>query len=427
MDYKKFIPCIYLENGNAVKGLHDNSIISLNPVELAVTHSENGADELMIMDLSTKESEHEEHLGIMKQIAQNVGIPVIGAGHINRMEDVKKILYAGCKKAVLNLSKDSNIEMIQEVSSKFGKEKIAGAFREFKTIKVYNKLLTQYISELVSLDELSLKESLAVIEIPMLAMLPQISLDKMLQIMNLKGISGLSGDLINDNSKEINSLKKLCKENGIGVNTFEPELKWKDFKLDKDGLIPVVVQDYRTMQVLMVAYMNQDAYEMTLETGKMTYFSRSRQELWLKGSTSGHFQYVKALSIDCDLDTILAKVSQVGAACHTGNYSCFFTDLVKKEYDDTNPNKVFEDVFGVILDRKVHPKEGSYTNYLFEKGIDKILKKLGEEATEIVIAAKNPDPEEIKYEISDFLYHMMVLMAEKEITWEDVTTELSKR
>lgn len=299
--------------------------------------------------------------------------------------------------------------------------------REFKTIKVYNKLLTQYISELVSLDELSLKESLAVIEIPMLAMLPQISLDKMLQIMNLKGISGLSGDLINDNSKEINSLKKLCKENGIGVNTFEPELKWKDFKLDKDGLIPVVVQDYRTMQVLMVAYMNQDAYEMTLETGKMTYFSRSRQELWLKGSTSGHFQYVKALSIDCDLDTILAKVSQVGAACHTGNYSCFFTDLVKKEYDDTNPNKVFEDVFGVILDRKVHPKEGSYTNYLFEKGIDKILKKLGEEATEIVIAAKNPDPEEIKYEISDFLYHMMVLMAEKEITWEDVTTELSKR
>ena len=127
------------------------------------------------------------------------------------------------------------------------------------------------------------------------------------------------------------------------------------------------------------------------------------------------------------MDTILAKVPQVGAACHTGNYSCFFNELVKKEYDETNPLKVFEDVFAVIKDRKIHPKEGSYTNYLFEKGIDKILKKLGEEATEIVIAAKNPNPDEIKYEISDFLYHMMVLMVDKGVTWEEITTELAQR
>ncbi len=427
MEYKKFIPCIYLENGNAVKGLQDNSVISMNPLELAISYSECGADEIMIMDLSTQDNEHEEHLLLMKEIAQRAGVPITGAGHINRMEDVKKILYAGCKKAILNLSKDSNLELIQEVSAKFGQDKIAGAFREFKTIKVYKKLIEQYISELVSLDELSLKESLAVTELPVLAMLPQISLDKMLNILSMKGISGISGDLVNENIKEINSLKKLSSENGILVNTFEPQLKWDDFKLNSDGLIPVVVQDYKTGQVLMVAYMNRESYEMTLETGKMTYYSRSRQELWLKGSTSGHFQHVKSLSIDCDLDTLLAKVSQIGAACHTGNYSCFFTDLVKKEYDDTNPNKVFEDVFGVIKDRKIHPKEGSYTNYLFDKGIDKILKKLGEEATEIVIAAKNPNPEEIKYEISDFLYHMMVLMAEKGISWEDITTELSQR
>ena len=427
MNYKKLIPCIYLEKGNAVQGLRNNTIISMNPVELALHYSENGADELMVMDLSTQDAEHEEHLGLMKQIAQAAGVPVIGAGHINRMEDVKKILYAGCKKAVLNLSKESNLELIQEVSSKFGKEKIAGAFQEFKTIKVYKKLIEQYLGELVSLDELSLKESLAVTETPVIAMLPQISLDKMLSILSLKEISGLSGDIINENVKELQGLKKLCKENGILVNAFEPELKWDDFKKNKDGLIPVVVQDYKTEQVLMVAYMNQESYETTLETGKMTYYSRSRQELWLKGATSGHFQYVKALSIDCDLDTILAKVSQVGAACHTGNYSCFFTDLVKKQETTNNPNKVFEDVFAVILDRKINPKEGSYTNYLFDKGIDKILKKLGEEATEIVIAAKNPNPEEIKYEISDFLYHCMVLMAEKGITWEDITTELSKR
>ena len=131
--------------------------------------------------------------------------------------------------------------------------------------------------------------------------------------------------------------------------------------------------------------------------------------------------------MDCDNDTLLAKVHQIGAACHTGKRSCFYRTILKKEYDETNPLKVFEDVYGVIEDRKIHPKEGSYTNYLFDKGIDKILKKVGEEATEIIIAAKNPDPEEIKYEISDFLYHVMVLMAERGVTWEDITKELARR
>ena len=147
----------------------------------------------------------------------------------------------------------------------------------------------------------------------------------------------------------------------------------------------------------------------------------------MKGETSGHIQYVKELTADCDFDTILAKVSQVGVACHTGNPSCFFNEIVKKEYIEKNPLKVFETVYNIIEDRKNNPKEGSYTNYLFDKGIDKILKKVGEECTEIVIAAKNPDPEEIKYEISDFLYHVMVLMGEKGVTWEEITQELAQR
>ena len=178
----------------------------------------------------------------------------------------------------------------------------------------------------------------------------------------------------------------------------------------------------------MLAYMNEEAFNMTMRIGKMTYYSRSRQELWIKGMTSGHTQYVKSLTADCDYDTILAKVSQVGGiACHTGAPNCFFNEIVKKEYIERNPLKVFESVYEVIADRKEHPKEGSYTNYLFDKGIDKILKKVGEEATEIVIAAKNPDNEEVKYEISDFLYHMMVLMVEKGLTWEDITRELAQR
>ena len=192
-------------------------------------------------------------------------------------------------------------------------------------------------------------------------------------------------------------------------------------------MLTVVVQDHKTNEVLMVAYMTKEAYDKTIETGIMTYYSRSRDELWIKGETSGHYQYVKDLYIDCDRDTLLAKVKQIGAACHTGNRTCFFKPLMKKEYDDTNPLHVFQNVYDVITDRKANPKEGSYTNYLFDKGIDKILKKVGEECTEIVIAAKNPDKEEIKYEISDFLYHMMVLMVEKGVSWEEITRELAKR
>ena len=205
------------------------------------------------------------------------------------------------------------------------------------------------------------------------------------------------------------------------------KMSFDEFKLNSDGMLTVVVQDHKTNEVLMVAYMTKEAYDKTIETGIMTYYSRSRDELWIKGETSGHYQYVKDLYIDCDRDTLLAKVKQIGAACHTGNRTCFFKPLMKKEYDDTNPLHVFQNVYDVITDRKANPKEGSYTNYLFDKGIDKILKKVGEECTEIVIAAKNPDKEEIKYEISDFLYHMMVLMVEKGVSWEEITRELAKR
>ena len=177
----------------------------------------------------------------------------------------------------------------------------------------------------------------------------------------------------------------------------------------------------------MMAYMNEEAFEHTVKTGRMTYYSRSRKCQWIKGETSGHFQYVKSLAIDCDRDTMLAKVEQIGAACHTGNRSCFYTTIVGNDYDAKNPVQIFESVYQTIADRKENPKEGSYTNYLFEKGLDKILKKVGEEATEVVIAAKNPDVEEVKYELSDFLYHAMVLMVEKGITWEDITGELADR
>lgn len=427
MAYKKFIPCIYLYKGNAVKSFTDSTILQTNPAALAKYYSDNNADELIVYDMSEGDAAHEEALDIIKDICSEAEIPVIGAGNVKRMEDVKKLLYAGCKKAALNYAKPGNIEITAEVSKKFGKDKIVACVTEVSAITENEELIEAYVDEIILVKETCLKEAISVSRFPMIASVPEVSLDKILEILSNDNICGISGYAINENAKELLPIKQLCQNNDIAVNTFDAALPWEEFKLNSDGHVTVVVQDYKTDEVLMVAYMNEEAYQTTLQTGKMTYYSRSRDELWIKGETSGHYQYVKSLTADCDKDTILAKVSQVGAACHTGSHSCFFNKIMEKEYEETNPLKVFEQVFSVIQDRKIHPKDGSYTNYLFDKGIDKILKKLGEEATEIVIAAKNPNANEIKYEISDFLYHMMVLMVEKGVTWEEITTELARR
>ena len=359
-----------------------------------------------------------------------MAVPVIGAGAIHRMEDVKKLLYAGCRQAVLDYTEEDNIAVTREVSLKFGADKLLAMTDSSKVIREQCALINQYISSVLVREPAILKETAEISPVPVITPLPEISLEKIIEILKMENVDGIAGKLVNDNYKEIEALKKLCRDNGIEVSEITAAYQWSDFKLNSDGMIPVIVQDYKTDAVLMQAYMNEEAYLATIHTGKMTYYSRSRQELWIKGETSGHYQYVKSLHADCDMDTILARVVQIGAACHTGSYSCFFNEILT--LDDTadtqhNPLKVFEDVFAVIKDRKENPKEGSYTNYLFDKGIDKILKKLGEEATEIVIAAKNPNPNEIKYEICDFLYHMMVLMAEKDVTWEEITAELANR
>ena len=428
MNHKKLIACLYLFQTHAVKNLKDTTIISEDPVKLAKSYCESNIDAMLIFDMSDTDTEHEEALNIMKEICAAVDVDVYGAGNVKRMEDIKKILYTGCKKAVLNFSRQGNIDITKEVSQKFGKAKILAAYEYPGTIEENKALLEEYVSGLVLMNPHAITQTCCVTDLPIIVQIEQLSLQELPEILSKTTVTAVTGNVINENRDKILEIKDLCKEMGIPVEELIGAYAWEDFKKNSDGMVPVVVQDYRTNQVLMVAYMNQESYEYTLKTGKMTYYSRSRKELWLKGETSGHFQYVKSLTADCDMDTILAKVFQVGAACHTGNYSCFFNEIVKKEYEEPdNPLKVFEDVYQVILDRKEHPKEGSYTNYLFDKGLDKILKKVGEEATEIVIAAKNPNSNEVKYEISDFLYHMMVLMAQKDITWEEITTELANR
>lgn len=209
----------------------------------------------------------------------------------------------------------------------------------------------------------------------------------------------------------------------------------KEVKFDEKGLVPVIAQDLHSKKVRMLAYMNEEALLKTLETGKVHYYSRSRQSLWLKGETSGHFQYLKSISIDCDGDTLLLQIEQAGGiSCHTGHSSCFYRelkdDLVVAEQvksDEKQETNMLTELYEVISDRKANPKEGSYTNYLFDKGLNKILKKVGEECTEVIIAAKEEDKKEISFEIADLMYHLTVMMAEKGLTWDEVAEELAKR
>lgn len=193
----------------------------------------------------------------------------------------------------------------------------------------------------------------------------------------------------------------------------------------KGELIPAIVQDYKTKEVLMLAYMNEESLSKTLETGYTWFYSRSRNELWNKGATSGHTQRVVKLDYDCDEDTLLVYVEQNGAACHTGNRSCFYRTLVEnEEVPEANPLVSLEEV---IADRKANPEEGSYTCYLFEKGLDKVLKKVGEECAETIIAAKNGDKTELNGEVNDLIYHLMVMMNICELPLDDVLAELEKR
>ncbi|MER3446999.1 MAG: bifunctional phosphoribosyl-AMP cyclohydrolase/phosphoribosyl-ATP pyrophosphatase [Candidatus Dadabacteria bacterium] len=206
----------------------------------------------------------------------------------------------------------------------------------------------------------------------------------------------------------------------------------KDVRFDKNGLAPIVVQDAKNGQVLTVAYTNKESLEKTISTGRTHFWSRSRKKLWAKGEESGNIQEVKNIFIDCDQDTILILVDQKGVACHTGKRTCFFETIEGIEKDapafgTIRTGKTLEEIYEVIEDRKRNPREGSYVSGLFKSGLDRILKKLGEESDETIIAAKNENRNEIIYEMADLWFHSMVALAHFGITPEDIYEELGKR
>lgn len=354
-----------------------------------------GADGLVFWDAGATRADIEPNAAKIKEIVSVTDVPITAFGGVGRFEDVKKLIYAGADKVVVDTSSEAGLKAYDEAVARFGNERVL--------------TLTDYKPRMTGFEAEDIKKALDTYDEAVVS-------------------SCEYSDAETESVVRLRDVKKLLAEMGVSVRGLVSSIPFAEFKKDNNGLVPCIAQDYKTNEVLMLAYMNEESYAKTIETGLMTYYSRSRNKLWTKGEESGHFQYVKELIIDCDKDTILAKVHQIGPACHTGNETCFFTPLTSVgDKDLANPFSVFTDVYNTIIDRRENPREGSYTNYLFDQGIDKILKKFGEEATETVIAAKNPDPSEIKYEIADLMYHMMVLMADKGITWEDITRELAER
>ena len=207
-------------------------------------------------------------------------------------------------------------------------------------------------------------------------------------------------------------------ENINEIAGVEPSFKIDELKFNEKGLIPAIVQDHYSKKVLMMAWMNKESLEISLREKKTCFYSRSRQELWRKGETSGNVQHISSIYADCDKDTLIVEVVKEGPACHTGAESCFFDPVYQNE--EITPFS-YEGLYDLIMGRKTNPKEGSYTTYLFDKGLDKILKKVGEECTEVIIAAAKKDKDETIYELADLCYHAMVLMADAGISVEDVT------
>lgn len=420
---------------NIIAYINAENAFSASVLEQAMEYEQNGADGLYIYNYDSNETTQMNFLQMIKLILKKVDIPLYLGCYVKRFEDVKKALYTGASYVVIPYEKSFPKEEVKKAIDRFGKDKIVIEFNADVEKPEHAYESEKLLAELKELGVAAFQMKHVTVSNAMNRILescplPVIVRDSLIRndietLLEMPNVYGVATNYYEN--KNLIKVKQTLKSEGIDTKCLESSVSFAEMKTNADGLIPVVVQDYKTLEVLMVAYMNEESFNKTIETGRMTYYSRSRQMLWVKGETSGHFQFVKELCLDCDNDTILAKVHQLGVACHTGSYSCFFKELCKKEFADFNPLTVLTEDYNLIMDRKVNPKEGSYTNYLFEKGIDKILKKCGEEATEITIAAKNPDAEELKYEIADYLYHLMVLMVECDVDWNDITKELANR
>lgn len=316
---KLIIPEIYLKDGMSGKD---------DPVKLAEYFSEAGADAIILYDLSSEAEEHENNLAVIGEIYRSVEIPLFGGGNINDPEDVEKLLLAGCQKAILNFSKESNHAMLKEVSERFGKEYIAASVDCMEQLLANNSALETYASMVVAVRDLP-QNAYYKYSLPIVAATVKEDHD-IFDILEKNAVMGVTGAFVSKKNTNFMKIKNRGHQMGIETNVLRSEILWEELKQNKEGLVPVVVQDVKTKEVLTLAYMNEDAFKKTLELGKMTYYSRSRKRLWTRGIGGGQVQYVKSLTVDSDYDAILAQVSQMEGGKMLARKTSFLNTMMEK-------------------------------------------------------------------------------------------------
>ena len=443
----KIYPAIDILGGKCVRltqgKYNEKTVYADEPYKMAMEWESKGAAYLHLVDLDGAREGRPVNIDVISKIVDSVNIPVQVGGGIRTVEDIKAYMEIGVARVILGTSAVNDRDFLVSAAVKFGSRIVVGIdakdglvaikgweelsglnavdfAKEVEKIGVKTIIYTDISTDgtLLGCNVSAMKEMCEAVNIKVIASGGIGSYEDIKKVAKTEVEGVIVGRALYAGKVELEKAIELANQASI----IEPIFNEK-------GLIPVITQDYKTGIVLMQAYMNKESFEKTKQTGMATYFSRSRSKLWQKGEESGHLQYVKEILTDCDSDCLLLKVEQVDAACHTGNYSCFYRKITGEEIDERlSPTaNILQKVYDTISYRKKNPKEGSYTNYLFDKGIDKICKKIGEEACETIIAAKNSSKSEITAEIADLLFHTMVLMSEVDVQPVDIYSELSKR
>ena len=432
---KRIIPCLDVRNGRVVKGTNFEGIRDVaDPVEMARMYNAAGADELVFYDITASFEGRALFTDILTRVASEIFIPLTVGGGINTLEDFDRVLKCGADKVSVNSGALRDPGLIPAAAQKYGDQcvvlsadvkRVNGQFRVFAKggREDTGRDALDWISWCVahgageiclnSIDtdgvrtgfDLEMLDAVAArVNVPIIASGGAGKKEDFLELFHHKGIDA-----------------------GLAAGIFHPIRGGRtvmELKFDEKGLIPAIVQDHYTKEVLTLAYMNAETLALTIAEGRTVFWSRSRQEIWRKGDTSGNVQHVVSITADCDKDALVVEVVKDGPACHTGAESCFFNEVyVSPELKQFSWQGLYE----LIQGRRDRPQEGSYTTYLFEKGKEKILKKVGEECTEVIIAGEKEDKAETIYEISDLAYHVLVLMVQAGITVEEITRELEKR
>lgn len=446
---RKIMPCLDLRDGKVVKGVNFTNIREMgDPVDLAQKYEAAGADELVLLDISKTLDKHDFNLEIIKEIAAKITIPLTVGGGIASIEDIRRLVEAGASSVSIASAALINPDLIKEAAGIFGSEKITVAFdiqaddksKEYYIYTHAGSKKTEYeaLMTLKKFDDLGagrflitgigfdgskkgfdvdfFRKAEKVTNKPLIASGGAGKTEDFVALFRETSVEfALAASIFHQDLVDISDLKKALKEKGILVKERDRFMLKPDFKKN-NGLLSVILQDHNTKQLLMNGFMNEEAYQLTLRDDVVWFYSRTRKGLWKKGESSGNIHHVVDMNLDCDQDALLISVKPDGPTCHLGTISCFDDDYFN-----------FEILEKTIQNRITKPKEGSYTKYLIEEGMDKILKKCGEEMTETIIACKNDHKEEIIAEASDLFYHLTLLLNVNNVTLMDIKEKLAER